>query len=57
MPRAKTMKLVSVHMPEGMLEDIEKARKKLGLFDRSDFIRYAVRALIMEVLKDESDRS
>ena len=51
------MRVVTINMPEWMIEAIEKARKKLGLMDRSDFIRYAVRALILEVLGDEDHRS
>ena len=56
MPRGRTMRVISINMPEWMLEEVEKARKKLGLMNKSDFIRYSVRVMLMEVLKDENDK-
>jgi len=54
MPKGRTMKLVTVHFPEWMIEAMEEARKKMGLYTRSDFIRYSVRCMLMEVLGDAS---
>jgi len=51
-PRRK-MRLMTVHFPEWMMEAIEQAKEKMGLNSKSDFIRYAVRVMLMEVLRDE----
>jgi len=57
MPRGRRMRLITVHFPDWMIEAIEQAKDKMGLYSKSDFIRYAVREMLMEVLKDETHRS
>ena len=51
-PRKK-MRPMTIHLPENWIEKIEEARKRLGMPNRAETIRYAIRELIKEVTKDE----
>jgi len=53
MPKSRTMRLITVHLPEWMLEAMDEAVKRMGLYTRSDFIRYAIREMLTEVLHGE----
>ena len=53
-PRRK-MRPVTIHLPEAWIEAIDQAREKLGIPNRAEFIRFAVRELMMKVMEGEPD--
>jgi len=53
-PRRK-MRCVTIHLPEAWIQAIDQAREKLGIPNRAEFIRLAVRELMIKVMEGEPD--